>query len=281
MLCEKERRLFFEEYHQHYLEGETKPREIGEPYLFHNPESKTGVLLIHGLMAAPEEVRQWADALHIQGYTVYAPRLSGHGTSADDLSAKCFEDWLESVDRGHAILQDCCEKIVVAGFSTGAGLALYKALQKPDDICGVISISAPMVFAGRSIRFVELLHVWNRLAGYLNLGRLTVEYVKNHPDNPEINYPRCPVKALVEVRKLMRRVYKRLPSLSVPSLIMQGKNDPKVDARSGRMIFHRIQHSEKHYRAIDYHLHGVIRGEIASGVFDDVSAFLHTICPAK
>ena len=124
MLLAAEAALFLKEYEENYSAGESKPPDIGMPFFLHSPGSDTGVLLIHGLMAAPEEVREWAIFLHEKGLTVYAPRLSGHGTSSKDLSSRNYNDWLDSVDRGHAILKTCCKKILVAGFSTGAGLAL-------------------------------------------------------------------------------------------------------------------------------------------------------------
>ena len=85
-LLQRELQLFEEEYKQHYLAGETKPSDIGRPYLLLHPKASIGVLLVHGLMAAPEEVRELADFLFSLGYSVYAPRMAGHGTSAEDLA---------------------------------------------------------------------------------------------------------------------------------------------------------------------------------------------------
>lgn len=277
-LLKNEHRLFNEEYNSYFIKNETKPEHIGKPYLLHNPLSKTGILLVHGLMAAPEEVREWAEFLFSKGYTVYAPRLAGHGTSAEDLSTRCFDEWMKSVDRGHDILKACCEKIIIGGFSTGAGLALYQAIQKPKDFAAVISISAPLKFKGVSSSFVEILHAWNNFVHGIGAKRFGKIYARNHPDNPHINYNRCPIKGIVEVRSLMRKVYKSLSSLAIPSLIMQGKNDPKVDGKSGQRIFQRITH-DTYYREIDFHLHGVIRGPVALGVFDNVDKFLKTLHP--
>lgn len=279
ILLENERRLFNEEYRFHFINGKTKPRNIGEPYLLHNPRSNRGILLVHGLMAAPEEVREWADYLYSKGYTVYAPRLAGHGTSPVDLSTKQYDDWITSVDRGYALLKTCCKQIVIGGFSTGAGLALYQAIQKPNDYDAVISISAPLKFKGVSSNFVEILHAWNRVMATLGAKRLLKAYARNHPDNPHINYDLCPIQGIVEVRALMKKVYDALPCLKIPSLIMQGINDPKVDGNSGQRIYRRINHPHSWYRDIDFHLHGVIRGPIACGVFDEVGKFLDTIYP--
>jgi hypothetical protein len=110
MLLAAEAALFIKEYEENYSAGESKPPDIGMPFFLHSPVSDIGVLLIHGLMAAPEEVKEWAIFLHEKGLTVYVPRLSGHGTSSKDLSVRNYNDWLGSIDRGHAILKTCCKK---------------------------------------------------------------------------------------------------------------------------------------------------------------------------
>lgn len=276
-LLENEYRLFNRDYNSYFLNKETKPKNIGKPFLLHRFSSKTGILLVHGLMAAPEEVREWARFLYSKGYTVYVPRLAGHGTSAIDLSTRHHGEWIESVDRGVAILKTCCEKIVIGGFSTGAGLALYQAIQNPNEFDAVISISAPLKFKGFSTNFVEILHAWNRFVCKLGMKRLAKVYARNHPDNPHINYNRCPIQGIVEVKILMKKVYNSLSSLKIPALIIQGKNDPKVDGQSGQKIFQRISRIDSYYKEIDFHLHGVVRGSIARDVFKEVESFLNTI----
>jgi esterase/lipase len=274
---DQESLLYERDYENHFLAGETKPRPIGAPYLLHHAGTNRGVLLIHGLMAAPEEVREWADYLYSKGYTVYAPRLSGHGTSAVDLAERSYDDWTDSVNRGHAILKTCCEQIVVAGFSTGAGLALHQALTKPEAFTAVISISAPLKFKGISSCFTEQLDRWNSLLRTMGIKRMRRDFITNDPDNPNINYHRCPLRSIVQVKALMRKVYGALPALSIPALIIQANNDPKVAGRSGRRIYNRIKSSDKVYRDVRFHLHGIVRGEISRNVFAEVATFLNRL----
>ena len=266
--------LFYGDYEAHFVTGESKPRKIGAPFFHHNPSAETGVLLIHGYMAAPEEVREWAEMLIARGYTVYAPRLAGHGTSAEDLANRTHEEWAASVDRGHAILQGCCKKVIVAGFSTGAGLALAQALAKPDAFQAVISVSAPLKFKSLSVCAVEALDDWNRLCRSLGLSWFTKAFVTNHADNPHINYLKSPIAGLVQVKALMKTVWAELPGLTTPALIVQGKGDPKVDDKSGNRIFQRISHHKKTYREIVFHRHGIVRDAIAQDLFTEVGAFL-------
>ncbi len=268
---------FQDAYKKHYLPGETKRTDIGAPFLLHHPESRDAVLLIHGFMAAPYEVREWADDLFSRGYTVYAPRLAGHGTSAADLAGQNYENWIDSVERGYEILTQCSERIISAGFSTGAGLALHQAIRHPHRYRAVISVSAPMKFKGLSSSLSETMERWNQAAGRLRLRSLQKPFARNHPDNPEINYHRCPIHGFNQVKALMRTVYQGLPGLSIPVLIVQGNRDPKVSPNAGKMIFDRLRTREKQYVEIDYHLHGIVRGPVGTTVFSAVADFLSRV----
>ncbi len=270
-LLNSEQALFEEEYQQHYLEGETKAKHIGEPYLLHNSDSTRGVLLIHGLMAAPEEVREWAEFLFTMGYTVYAPRMAGHGTSADDLSNRKMHEWIGSVDRGHDILKACCENITVAGFSTGGAVALHQVINKPNAFDALISISAPLKFKKFSSHFAEPVNHWNKLIITKSWKK---EFVTNHADNPHINYLRCPVSSIVQIKLMMKKVCEGLSSIAIPTLIIHASGDPKIDVQSGRDLFKRITSEKKQYKEIDFHMHGIVRGEIAKKVFTEVKTFL-------
>jgi carboxylesterase len=273
-LLDQEKSLFQKAYKKHYVPGETKGVDIGAPFLLHQPESTRAVLLIHGFMAAPYEVREWADDLFSKGYSVYAPRLAGHGTSAVDLANQSYENWIDSVEKGYKILARCSEQIIVAGFSTGAGLALYQAIQHPNRYQAVISVSAPMKFQGLSSTISETIELWNQVAKRLKLKGLQKNYAVNHPDNPEINYHRCPIHGFNQVKALMRKVYMGLSELSIPVLVVQGNRDPKVSPTSGKKIFTRIRAHEKKYVEIDYHLHGIVRGSVGVSVFSAAASFL-------
>lgn len=274
---DREISLFHEEYSRNVIKGETKEQVIGAPFFLHHSGSRISVLLIHGFMAAPHEVREWADDFHAKGYTVYAPRLAGHGTSAVDLARRSFRDWIDSVERGYAILASVSDQIIVAGFSTGAGLALHQAVHHPERYLAVVSVSAPMKFKSLSSRFSEILELWNGCCRFLKLDSFQKPFATNHPDNPEINYHRCPIHGFNQVKALMRDVDKGLPGISIPALIVQGNRDPKVSPDAGKMIFDRIGSKVKTYVEIDYHLHGIVRGDVGRKVFSAVHAFFSQV----
>lgn len=257
----------------HFLQDETKPEHIGEPF-FLRGNNDLGVLLVHGLMAAPEEVREWAEHLNAQGFTVYAPRMAGHGTSALDLAERTAAEWMQSVERGRKILAGCCQKIVIAGFSTGGAVALNSVIVKPDAYAAVISISAPLRFKSIKASFAELVDALNHILMAIGLGRWQQSFVHNAADNPHINYLRCPVSSIVQIRQLMRAVRRGLPQIMIPALVMHADADPKVDVRGGREIYRRLGSASKHYREVAFHQHGIVRGDIGQEVFRSVESFL-------
>ncbi len=276
-LLADEESLFDQDYQNHSIVGESKDKSIGKPYLLHNSGNLKGILLIHGLMAAPFEVRQWADFLYAQGYNVYAPRLTGHGTSVIDLATRNKQEWIEAVQRGYNILAECSDEIILAGFSTGAALALDIAIKQPNNFSALISISAPLKIKKFSANFASPINQWNRLLNGLNVSKAKKEFVTNHADNPHINYLRCPVNSIVQIKKLMKPVRQNLAKISMPALVMHATDDPKVDVQSSRDIYRLIGSQDKTYHEIDFDLHGIINGDIAKQVFNQVDLFLQQL----
>jgi len=282
-----EESLFDQDYQNHAIVGESKDKSIGKPYLLHHHcsldskqqkgEKQKGILLIHGLMAAPFEVRQWADFLYAQGYNVYAPRLTGHGTSVIDLATRNKQEWIDAVQRGYNILTECSDEIILAGFSTGAALALDIAIKQPNNFSALISISAPLKIKKFSANFASPVNQWNRLLSGLNVSKAKKEFVTNHADNPHINYLRCPLSSIVQIKNLMKPVRQNLAKISMPALVMHATNDPKVDVQSSRDIYRLISSQDKTYHEIDFDLHGIINGDISKQVFSKVNSFLQTL----
>src|SRR5512140_2984466 len=106
-----------------------------EPFLL--PGGETGCLLIHGYTGTPFEMRMLGDFLAQAGYTVLAPRLSGHATQPEDMLRGRWQDWQASVEDGLNLLKGCTERQVVMGLSLGGVLALLTAARFP--VSGVVS----------------------------------------------------------------------------------------------------------------------------------------------
>ena len=72
-----DRAMFEQDYEKYGIPGESKPREIGRPFFLKRPFSrKRGIILVHGYMAAPEEIRVIGDT-SIKRATTSTVRASG------------------------------------------------------------------------------------------------------------------------------------------------------------------------------------------------------------
>ena len=246
---------------------------MGRPFLIRGKSRAVGVVLSHGYMAAPLEVRELAEYLGRLGFWVYAPRLKGHGTSPEDLAMSSYLDWRESVDRGYAIISNICDRVVAGGFSTGAGLALDLAV-RVEEVAGVFAVSAPMRLKDFSSRFAPAVDMWNRLMERARQVGAKKEFVENKPENPHINYKRNPISGVVEVDRLMDELEPRLPELRVPSFVVQSQGDPVVDPKGSRKIFELIGSTDKEYLLFNFERHGILLGDGAYKVHRAIGEFL-------
>ena len=264
---------FKRDYEAFFIQGESKPISVGMPILVKGKSKDVGVVLSHGYMAAPLEVKELAQYLGGLGFWVYVPRLKGHGTAPEDLATRSYQEWRDSVDQGYAVISNICKRVVAGGFSTGAGLALDLAV-RVKEVIGVFAISAPMRLKDFSSRFAPAVDMWNRLMDRARQAGAKKEFVENKPENPHINYLRNPISGVVEVDRLMDDLEPRLSDLKVPTLVVQSKGDPVVDPKGSRKIFDRIASTEKEYLLVNFDRHGILLGEGASKVHKAIGEFI-------
>jgi esterase/lipase/1-acyl-sn-glycerol-3-phosphate acyltransferase len=274
---ELDRQIFDTDYARHYSEGESKPKSIGEPFLQRRLLRNRGVILVHGYLAAPEEIMPLAEFLYKNGYSVYGARLRGHGTSPADLASQDWHEWYESVNRAYIIMKNTTKSFAVVGFSTGAGLALLQAANKPGRFAGVISINGPARLQDSSAKYSPLIVGWNKFLSVLRMKRGKKEFMVNAPENPQINYSRNPVHGVYELERLMKYVISRLSDVKGPVLVIQGSDDPVVNPVSGMDIFTRLGSVDKQLAQISADHHGILRGQASDEVKEKVLAFLKNV----
>ena len=267
---------FDEDYRQFFIEGESKKKEVGSPFLIRGSFRRMGVVLVHGYMAAPLEMKELAEYLARKGLWVYVPRVKGHGTSPEDLAQTRYPAWVETVDRAYALMRSLCRRVVVGGFSNGAGLTLDLAARVAD-AAGVFAVSPPLRLQDFSTRLVPAVDVWNRLMKKVRLGDAQVEFVENHPENPHINYLRNPIAGVRELERFMGALEPKLGAIKVPALVIQGQGDPVVNPKGSVRVFQRLGSEDKTYVLFSFNRHGIVRGEGAERVHRAIWEFIERL----
>ncbi len=265
---------FEEVYARFYQPRDCKPPEVGRPFLMCPWRIRGGVVLAHGYMAAPLEVRALAEYLRHNGFAVYGVRLQGHGTAPEDLAQQQWENWYDSIVRGYAIMRTLTDNIVIGGFSTGGCLALLAAARKQKCLRGVFSICAPLYVRNYSIRLVPSIISLNTMLKRFGQSQYARDFVENDPENKHINYTRNPLTGVRQLTAIMHATAEALPEIGIPALIIQASQDPTVDPSSGPDIFANLSTRQKQFCLFERDRHGIINGEGSPEIFAQVEQFL-------
>jgi esterase/lipase/1-acyl-sn-glycerol-3-phosphate acyltransferase len=276
MLNKQTKEEFNSDYIKYYIKGESKTKDVGKPLLIRGNSRRIGVILIHGYMAAPMEMKELAEYLGRKGLWVCVPRVKGHGTSPEDLARTRYQGWVESVDRAYAVVSALCRRVVVGGFSNGAGLALDLAA-RIGDVSGVFAVSPPLRLKDLSTRLVPAVDVWNRFMKKVHLNEARMEFVENHPENPHINYKRNPIAGVRELERFMNALEAKLANIQMPALVIQGQGDPVVNPKGSVRVFQRIGSEDKTYVLYSFDRHGIVLGDGAERVHRTVWEFIDRI----
>lgn len=227
-------------------------------YLEGRKHHSPGVLLVHGFMASPAEMRSLAEKFNRLGYHAIGVRLKGHGTSPWDLRDRNWHDWAASVNRGYNILKAFCQDIHIVGFSTGGLLALHQAVQHPHkQLTSALSVSAPVEFVNKNMKFVPLLHQANKIVRWVSSEGL-IPFRPNDTEHPEINYAHIPIRALYQLQKLIEYFFDHPAHIKCAVNLYQSDKDPVVVPDSVRKLYAHITCTRKNIVMIDSDHHGIV-----------------------
>ena len=117
---------------------------------------KTGILLLHDLGGAADDLRLLAQSLARAGHTVACPQLGNHlynqaatlpgavaqerPTNSNSLGPNSPGLWLSEADQALSRLKSRCDSVVVIGCAYGAMLALQLARSNADTIQALVLV---------------------------------------------------------------------------------------------------------------------------------------------
>ncbi len=200
------------------------------------PGTGPPVVLVHGLSGSPSEMRPLAEFLASHGYHVIAPLLPGHGTTLSDLQRTGWQDWYRAVAGvvHRAAAKEDGVMPVAVGLSTGALLALHGARQGL--FSGVAALAAPMVFRHPVAEMAPLLQYMIR---YLPK-RKSLYHTELERISRRFAYDRQPTRSVAELLKLRRLVWRELPLITVPVLLVNSLADRQVHPVSAGKLAARL-----------------------------------------
>lgn len=255
--------------------------ESGAPFLMmpdghHDGRWPAGVVLVHGFLASPAEMRPLAQWLFDQGLVVIGARLEGHGTSPCDLHVREWPEWLASVARAEQIAAGLVEKFVTIGFSTGGALSLIQSSVPARRRAGVVGVNVPVRFADPRMKLVPWLARANALVGSLSTSDGLLAFNPNVSEHPEVNYASIPTAGLNQLLQVAAAVVK-VPQLPVmPVLLLQGEGDPVVDPAGFEVLCEAYAHAQLTHALLPSERHATIYDN-DDGCWSHIQTFVATL----
>ena len=203
---------------------------------------KHGALMTHGLLDCPFTFREIGAHLRDQGILTRAVLLPGHGTRASDLLHVTYHDWLQAVRYGIEALKKEVESVYLIGYSTGAALSIYHALQDTQ-IDGIILLSPAI-----KIRIpVDLIAGWHYLNNSLGKNKNWV-YRSNETDYTK--YKSITYNSVRQVSKLTDAVREMGVDnpLKTPVYMILSREDETISSHDAIDFFTTQHHPESKMR---------------------------------
>ncbi|PIB92208.1 carboxylesterase [Caulobacter sp. FWC2] len=210
-------------------------------------EGRRGVLLIHGLTGAPDEMKFLARRLHRQGFDVMVPQLAGHGADMATLLRSTWRDWLDSVVAAYDAYAREVDEIFVAGVCVGGALGLELAAQRPE-IAAAVVYSMTFEYDGWNMKgWMKGAYLIQAIANLPLVRRISFaepypfglkderlrERVARAPEAfIEGSLDRLPFGALFQMYRLGRRLEHDASAIDIPCLIMHAREDDMSDPRN-------------------------------------------------
>lgn len=272
-LLQKESARLKEDFALH-IPGEKSPPESSKPYLLRGSTNrKIGVVLVHNYLANPAQMRPLAAYLSGRGIWVYVPRLTGHGTTPEDLSTRTYNEWLDSVETGYAIISNLCQRVVLGGVAIGGSLALDVAA-RVKELSAVFAVCPPQALHDFTTRFMPNNHVWSRILGKLKRDSRERQYIELSDNGQHMGYDRNPVFGIMEVERLLDDLKHKLADIRQPALILQAKDNPVIDPKGARHLFDRLGSERKQFCLVHGETQNIINENGAESVHRLIGHFV-------
>jgi esterase/lipase/1-acyl-sn-glycerol-3-phosphate acyltransferase len=276
LLQDEEKNEFENDYRRFKDKDDIKDKDIGKAFSYDNSNSDTCIIAVHGFSSSPKEVEELSLYLFEQNFSVYAPRLRGHGTSSLDLKIRSWKDWYLCLSRTITIASLKYKNIYIVGFSTGGLLALLSTKKCYNQLKGIICINAALNLNDIRIKtLLPAISFWNDLVAAFNAKHFEKEYVDNVSENPIVNYNKHYIDSIEQLNLLMKKTKKNLAKIQAPTFIIQGKNDPVVNPSSAYEIYEKINSKHKELLMLDLDIHIIIKGEDTKELFDSIIHFIN------
>lgn len=242
-----------------------------------------GVLVIsHGLGEYGRRYDHVARRLSTLGLTVVVPDHRGHGRSGGARAGlKKFSDYTDDLDTLIDRVSGGNE-VFLLGHSMGASIALSYALRYQSKLQGLVLSGAAVVpGADQPKAALAIAKVLGRFLPTLPTAKLVVDGISKDPAvvaaynaDPQIFRDKIPAGLAGGLVSEMDTYPSRLPSLTLPLLVLHGGEDKMTDSEGSRLVVQLAGSDDKTLKIYPGLYHEIFNEPEQDVVLDDVAGWL-------
>lgn len=233
-------------------------------------------LALHGLGGGPYEFGGLLDRLRGRSISVAAPVLPGHEGPGPFMGRAGWPEWTGLAAGSFERLAADGKPVSVLGFSTGATLALWLASRYPVDR---LVLMAPFL----GVRHLAKLPV--PTVGYLRgIARLLPHVPRRSPAVRDRQgrqtireaelFRTFSLKAAVSALELIEQVKPTVPTITAPTLVLQGRHDSVIEPAGASWLFDRLGSVHKRFEWLEQSDHVIALDHDREAVADLADAWL-------
>lgn len=239
-----------------------------------------GCLCLHGLTASPSEMGWLGEHLADQGYTVYAPRIAGHGADYRDLRRLTWHDWYLSVVDAYHVLRSQCDQIFVTGLSMGGLLSLLLGASYPID--GLVVMASPIQpvvpHPQWLINMIKQFQPFQTLPDESDFpDRLREEQRKRgEEDLGRVRYDVWATYAVLQINRLIEAVQQYSTQVTMPTRLIYSKSDQTVPYEHLQDMLELLTEAQVDAYTLEHSGHIMTQDMERETVFDLVTEFIQS-----
>lgn len=202
-----------------------------------------GILLLHGFGDTPQTLGLLARHLHDSGLDVRAPLLPGHGTSVGQFLQSRRAEWLACAREELAQLRANHASVAVVGLSMGGALAVILAAEVPEITS--LTLIAPYLDMPVKARIASASYwIWDG-AGGARKSSSPRSILDPEERAKNLGYGVYSGRLLYELWRLAAQARQSLSRVTVPTLLIQSRADPRIAPAVAERAFAALGSEEK------------------------------------
>ena len=249
-------------------------------------EIKGTVIICHGIAEYSGRYDHVARFLCGLGYRVGSFDLRNHGHSGKgDIFVDKFDDYLADLDVFIANVRasNHAAPLFLLGHSMGGAIVtLYSITRQPDFIKGIV-VSAPSVKIGDDISplLIRVSGLLSMLTPRVKTVTLDITSLSRDPEvmkrinaDPYHYRAAIPARTGAELIGATQRIQANMEAVCLPVLILHGTEDHLADIAGSRMLFERVNSSDKTFKSYEGYYHEIMNEIGKDAVLKDIGDWL-------